>query len=246
MKSLASIFDPLGLQCPILNRARLYLHSLQTSNFDWDTVLPKEKFSEWKNICKQFNNAPTITVPRFVGKRDATYRLVAFCDSSATIYGTVLFIQDLQEGKVSFLMARNRIVNCQLESKSIPSLELMGIVLGVENLVDMCSELAGGKSVLPIKIEKLLLFTDSMVCLNWLCTFSRLEKMNKRSIFVQNRLKKIHELCANFPVLFSFIDGISNPADFVTRAVSIKVLEKSNYFYRTQNFNRRYSRNLPE
>ena len=116
-----------------------------------------------------------------------------------------------------------------MEAKSIPCLELAGILLGVENLIDLKNELSGAKSTCPINIVELCLFTDSLSCLSWLTSFAKLDKMNKKSIFAQNRIEKINKLCAQMPINFSFVDGISNPADYVTRAVSYRLLCKSNY-----------------
>ena len=54
--------------------------------------------------------------------------------------------------------------------------------------------------------------------------------MNKRSIFIMNRLSHISKLCEIHPVRFQFVSGYKNPADQLTRPVSFKQLMKSNYF----------------
>ena len=52
-------------------------------------------------------------------------------DSSAVLYGSVLYIFDKQTNKISFLMAKNRMITSVLKSKSIASLELMAVDFGV-------------------------------------------------------------------------------------------------------------------
>ena len=62
----------------------------------------------------------------------------------------------------------------------------------------------------------------------------RFDKMNKRSVFVQNRLKRITNLGNVFPVKFGFCVGKENPADCITRPLSYKQLIGSNYLTKHQ------------
>ena len=89
--------------------------------------------------------------------------------------------------------------------------------------------LEGPKNVCPLDIREQCLYSDSLVCLAWIKSYTKLEKLNKRTVFVQNRLEKLNKLCIQNPIKFTFVDGISNPADFVTREISYKQLNKSNY-----------------
>ena len=232
LQSIASNFDLFNFYGPILNRARLFLHELQCDqNLGWDTPLSPERLKEWKNISKQINNSPELSIQRFVGKRSGKFRLIAFTDSSKLIYGTVVFIQDVDTNEVKFLLAKNRLVNKTLESKSIPSLEFQAVALGVDVLIDTYKELAGSACIVPINVIELKLFSDSMVSLHWLNSYShKMRKMQKRSVFILNRLKHITEQCEIFPISFNFVSGIENPADLITRPISYKQLEKSNYF----------------
>ena len=128
-------------------------------------------------------------------------------------------------------MARNRIVNNQLELKSIPSLEFNAISLGVETLMEIFRDLSGSGRLHPINITELHLYTESVCCLHWLNSYSgKLDKMQKQSVFVMNRLKSIDSLCEGFPVRFRFVSGKHNPAACVTRCISYKVLLKSTFF----------------
>lgn len=134
-----------------------------------------------------------------------------------------------QKGKFSF--SKNRIVNKQLEFKSIPSLEIHAISLGTEVLLDTFKELAGNECVEPIKILELEIYTDSLVCLNWLNSkINKLDKLRNLSVFVINRLNSICRLCEVFPVKYKFCAGAENPADCISRPLSYNQLLKSNYF----------------
>ena len=231
LSSIASNYDVFQFNGPILNRARIYMHHLQCDNsINWDTVLDEKLLREWRNICKQVNGSPVIEVPRSMGKRNATYNLIACTDASKTMFGVVLYLQDTTDNSMSFLTAKNRIVSKQLETKTIPCLEFHAIALGVELLHEYVEELSGSKTVTPINIASLKLLSDSMVSLHWLQAALKLDKMQKISPFVKNRLAKITRLCEKRPVDFSFISGCRNPADCISRSLSYKQLMKSNYF----------------
>jgi hypothetical protein len=134
-------------------------------------------------------------------------------------------------GKVSFNAAKNRLVNRQLKTKTIPTLELQAITLGVEMLCDFKEDLSGNKCLLPINIIECELFTDSSISLHWLNSqTSTLEKMQKLSVFVQNRLNYIEKRCREEPITFTSVGTNENPADCMTRCLSYNQLTKSCYF----------------
>lgn len=233
MSSIKSVYDIFNIYGPMMNRSNLFLQKLmKDKTLNWDTELPEVLQKEWLLITKQANATPTIPMKRFVGQRDSQYRLIAFTDSSKCIYGTVVYIQNLETQQVSFLTGKNRIVGAKLEGKTIPTLELLAICLGIETLQEIYQRLAGEATVIPIKIKQLDLYTDSMVSLHWLHSYAcKYDKMQKRNVFVLNRLRTIDELCRSFPVRFHFINGNSNPADCLSRPVSYKKLVKTDYFH---------------
>lgn len=230
LRSIAENFDPYGYNLPVMNRARLFLHSLQiNNNITWDSILDDKLLHEWKLIAHQLNNSKQLEVPRFVGESNHSYRLVAFTDSSKELYGTTLYLHNLNTNQINFLLAKNRVVTKQLSSKSIPTLELHAIALGSEVLIDTYNELIGDESILPIKIVDLHLYTDSYVALNWLNLYNQLDKMKNLSIFTKNRLAKIAKLCEQKSITFKFVAGSQNPADYVTRTVSAKRLKRTDF-----------------
>ena len=231
LSSIASNFDIFQMNGPLLNRARLFMHGLQCHpKIGWDTKLDANTCKIWKNISRQVNDTPIISIPRLVGKSDSEYRLVGCVDASKDLYGVVVYLLEVESGKLSFLSAKNRIITKNLCNKSIPSLELLAINLGVECLMDVHNELAGPTCISPINISQLHILSDSQVCLSWLQSYSdRFSKLNKLSTFVQNRLNSISNLCKTHNVTFTHIAGKENPADCITRPLSYKLLMKSNY-----------------
>ena len=231
LSTLNAVYDLFNLYGPILNRAKIFLHRIQCDkSLEWDSVLKPELLSEWQLICKQVNATPVITVNRFVGSRAGRYNLVAFCDASSVSYGVVVYIVDIDTSSVSFLLAKNRIVNTKLTKKSIPSLECQAITLAAEILDDTYRELSHERNYLPVNICDLFVYSDSMVSLSWIkAFFVDHGKMQKRSTFVQNRLKRIGNLCHDKAMTFRYIEGKENPADCISRPFSYKQLQSTNY-----------------
>ena len=231
LQSIASQFDVFGFNLPLFNRCRLFMHSLQCQkSLSWDQTLSIQQIKEWKNICKQCNASPPIKIPRFIGPRNGEYHILTFTDASHDIYGCVIYLYHVESGKLSFISAKNRLINRQLQTKSIPSLEITAINLGVEYSLDLYKDLSGAACLNPLQVTKIRLYSDSLCALHWLASSSlHLEKMNKCSTFVLNRIHNIQKHCETFPIQFGFVAGKENPADYVTRSVSYNLLERSCY-----------------
>lgn len=239
LSTIESQYDIFGTNIPVMNRSRLFLHRLQKSkDIGWDVELSSELRKEWKNISLQVNAAPKFVLDKFVGNKSATYNLVSCADSSKEIYGVVCYMQNIETRDLSFLIAKNRLlVNKQLESKSIPALEMQAIALAAELLIDVYTSLTK-EAVHQNNISKMFVFTDSYVALTWLNSFiNTLDKMKNISNFVMNRLHAIKNCCETHPIEFSFISGAENPADCVTRCVSGKLLSKTSFFSGPSFFN---------
>ena len=165
-----------------------------------------------------------------MGKRTDSYKLIAYVDSSSAIYGTVIYLYNECSKDISFLCAKNRIINSKFENKKTPSLELQALVFGTETLLSIYSEFTNDTVILPLKITELVLHSDSQCCLSWLKSYhAKFAKSNKYSVFVRNRLEMISKLCDQKSVKYKFCAGAENPADCITRCVSYKLLVKTSY-----------------
>ena len=231
LASLNSVYDLLNVYGPIVNRAKLFFQKLQANKLlDWDTTLPPDLIAEWGKICKQTNATPALYVNRCIGSRNSSFTLVAFSDASAEMYGVVVYIIDNHTRNVSFVVAKSRVLGKGLANKSIPSLECQGVAFATEVLHEISTDLSGDKNISPIKITSMYVYTDSMVSLAWIRSyFVNHDKMQKKSTFVLNRLKQIRDQCSNTSVTFRYIEGRDNPADCISRHMSYRRLQKTNY-----------------
>ena len=226
-----SNYDPLGILLPTLNRAKLFLNGLQLDKgLGWDETINDVLKKEWRNIALQMNSSTHICIPRFIGGYESEYTLIAFVDASKDFFGCVLFIQSNSEPdqNKNFLISKNRLINQQMKSKTIPVLELLALRFGLQTALDMKKELSN--AFIPLKVTKIKVYSDSMITLEWLSSkFYKTAKVEKRGSKVNNPLESIMKLCTNESVDFFHIKGIINPADCATRCVSKKLLVQSNF-----------------
>jgi hypothetical protein len=95
-------------------------------------------------------------------------------------------------------------------------------------MMDMYSQMIS--AVVPIKITNLYLFSDSSISLSWvrgrIIDFTKIEK---KTIFLNNRLASIIRSCEVHSVNFRHVSGLKNPADILTRCISPNLLARSGY-----------------
>lgn len=230
LSSINSVFDPLGMLIPLLNRAKLFLHSLQCQKgLTWDEGLSREQLQLWNNICKQFNKSVTPSIPRYVGRYKSTYNIVAFSDASKEILGCVIYLQDCETKEYSFGFAKNKMLNSSLSCKSIPILELCALAFACQTMMDFYGELINAFN--PVVISDLHVFTDSMISINWITNKILFQgKIERKGALVNNKLDLIVRLADKHSISFNHVGGHENPADCVTRCMSSNVLKKK-YFY---------------
>ncbi len=138
-----------------------------------------------------------------------------FCDASEQAYGSVAYLRTVDsQGAVhlSFLLARSRVAPKRL--LSMPRLELCGAVTGAQLAKLLEKELT-------LKIDQIILWTDSTTVLTWLQSESCRFK-----IFVGTRVAEIQELTN--PQAWRYVDSARNPADDITRGKTLKDLVEPN------------------
>ena len=169
-----------------------------------------------------------MAVPRTLGSREDSYNMLVYCDASKDFVATAVYLDVIGLNSPKLIYARNSIVTKNLQTKSIPVLELVALDLGVSTAVDLCQQLCG--AVRPINISKIFAFTDSMIVLSWLRSKAvEFGKVDRKQVFINNKLENIVKLCNGRPVIFDHITGTSNPADAVSRPMSANQLSKTNF-----------------
>ena len=218
LRTMATIFDPLGLITPVLVWVRSLFQELCLQKFLWDDPLPEDKARRWELWLKDLQESNSILVPRCVlegvqGEIIVT-TIHGFGDASKAAYCALVFIlYETTLGTFSTLLcAKTRVA--PLKGLSIPRLELVAGRI-VVNLVDTV------KSVLSnqIKVDKTRYWLNSTTALYWILN------QGEWKDFVQNLVNEIPQLSNRED--WSHVPGIENPANIGSRGASISQLGTS-------------------
>ncbi|XP_058466308.1 uncharacterized protein LOC131439387 [Malaya genurostris] len=66
LSHVCSLFDPLGLICPVILLAKILIQSLWERNFAWDDPVPNDLDDKWKEIARQLPMLKHLAIPRFI------------------------------------------------------------------------------------------------------------------------------------------------------------------------------------
>ena len=161
-----------------------------------------------ETLSSAVNNSD-LSVDRMVARSDFPANLVVFTDASKMSYGIAIYV--IQNGRSSLLFSKSKLA--PEPSKTLHSLELLAAYMGLKCVQTIVSNVNFN---LDIKDVKFVL--DSQVALNWLI----FEKVNKKNIFVCNRIKEIVQMkqsLANYNLSFHFVPSEYNVADYLTKPV---------------------------
>jgi hypothetical protein len=147
-----------------------------------------------------------IAVDRLVlaNGRPKEIQLQGFCVSSEKAYGVYLYLRSLnQHGEVTTKLFCSKSRVSPVNKITHPRIELCGTLL-------LAQLIQKAVPALNLKIDRILLWTDSTIVLSWLATSA-----SKWKIFVANRVSQIQELTAGCE--WRHVASASNPADLITR-----------------------------
>lgn len=217
LKTIASLFDPLGLISPITAPLKVLLQKLFEQKIGWDAAVPDTIEKEWREMMKELEQANEISVSRYyfneLKAKPEKIQLFGFCDSSEHAYAALVYAKVIINGKasVSLVMSKTRVA--PLSKLTIPRLELMScLILArlITSVRDILSPLAS--------VEIVKCWTDSISALYWITGINKEWK-----IFVENRVQEVRKLVGSD--LWSHCPGKENPADLPTRKSRPTLLE---------------------
>ena len=200
------VYDPLGFALPVTIGARIFVQKLWKNNFTWDEPLPKPILDEWSSILHSLKNLHQVKIPREVLGRNPS--LDIYSDASQQAYGCAAYISS--EGTTNLILARSRVA--PIRELSLPQLELMGVTLA-SRLVRFIIEAYSQEFV----FESINIWTDSKIVLSWMST----TKVMKQ--FVKSRVDEIKLNTQG--VNLQYIPGAMNPADKITRGITLERLK---------------------
>ena len=218
LSTLASLFDPLGLICPVGVSARIMFQELCLGKVEWDEPLTFEKHKEWEEWLKDLTKVKEISIPRCMFEGNAgeilNCQLHGFADASKRAYCAMVFLVcTTTEGIYTRLLcAKSRVA--PLKELTIPRLELMSARI-LATMMDTVNKALQSE----VKIDKVRYWLDSKTTLYWIANNGEWKQ------FVQHRVNEI--LLLSRKEDWGHVAGAENPADLGSRGVSATQLRES-------------------
>ena len=234
LSMVSSIFDPLGFVAPILTAPKLWLRELKEQ--DWDEEISEDEQRRWKKWMASLERLMAVHIDRCISLTsggEVSYELHHFSDASSYAYGAVSYLRTEDEFgsiKVAFLMGKGYLAK---ENRTIPQLELMAAVVSVRLDCLIRKELS-----LPVGSS--CYWCDSTATL-----YSIKNRTKRFPVFTANRLAVIER--HSDPVKdWRYVPSALNPADEVSRGLSVKRFVNSNYWISGPDFLRDSNMDWPE
>lgn len=147
----------------------------------------------------------SVTVPRCViqcNDENTINELICFCDASGKAYPATVYLRQTVDGVTSVELVFAKVRLAPVKGLSIPRLELLAVVIGMNNELKM-------------PIWQRYVWSDSQCVLSWIDSTKQL------SVFVKNRVEEIR---SHQNIVFRYVKTLENPADVATRGCDISIL----------------------
>ena len=215
LSQVSSMYDPLGLICPVVFTGKLLFQEATRLKMAWDDELPFQISHRWSQWLSSLSDLPNVTFPRCIiprGFEDGYIELHVFCDASQRGYGACAYIRIINHlGHIHVALVAAKARLSPIKELSIPRLELLAAVVAVK-----LSSLINKE--LDVPIQQTVLWTDSQIVLAYIQNETRRFKT-----FVANRVAIIHS--SSSPDQWKHVAGHDNPADILTRGCSPALLQ---------------------
>lgn len=166
LRTLMSIFDPLGLLSHVLVGLKILFQEIWRSAIGWDDEIPDNLYEKWENWLRILPKLEDVSIPRCYRlltsmSPNTLVQLHTFVDASELGYAAVVYLRFQQGSTIecAIVGAKSRVA--PLKFVSIPRLELQSAVLG-SRLAKTISE------ALSFKINERFFWTDARDVLCWL------------------------------------------------------------------------------
>ena len=141
LKTVAKIFDPLGLVTPVTFYGKVFFQELWKAGLSWDEPLSELLQDKWKEILYKLKPPMILKIPRFLGNITFTKKcqLLVFCDALMKAYTIALHLHIETQNfiSVNLVFSKMRLVSKGTSKKGLekdimlPHLELLPVTIRV-------------------------------------------------------------------------------------------------------------------
>ena len=216
LKCVTSLFDPLGLIAPLILPGKIYLQQSWKDGGYWDEPLSKSharKVSAWWG---EISNMSMVRIKRWIGIRladEATIHL--FCDASESAYGCSVYLAT----NVFATLLYGKAKVCLMKQQTLEKMELQATFVGMKCLAFVLERLR-------VRSSMVIAWADSMTTWQWIR-----QPPHRWKMFVANRVSRIQLVSEQLGVTWKHCPDKGNPADLISRSVSVQHLQESNWLH---------------
>ncbi|XP_055584824.1 uncharacterized protein LOC129737688 [Uranotaenia lowii] len=187
LKTLMSIYDPLGLVSHYLMFLKILLQEIWRAKVEWDETIGEEFFKRWTAFISVLPSLENLRIPRcyhLMNEPDPNVKvqLHTFVDASQDGMAALTFLRYESNDAIYCSLVGSKTRVAPLKYLSIPRMELQAGVVGARLTASI-------KNSLTIKIQRTFLWTDSRNALSWILSDHRMY-----SLFVAARVSEILEI----------------------------------------------------
>ncbi|XP_058817368.1 uncharacterized protein LOC131680673 [Topomyia yanbarensis] len=228
LRTLMTIFDPLGLIANLLMYLKVLLQEVWRSGVGWDEKISGNLLDKWRVWLRVLPGVQSVAVPRCYRKHTSasdettTIELHTFVDASESGYAAVSYFRFEEGDEIECAIAGAKTRVAPLKFVTIPRLELQAAVLG--------ARLA--KSIVEHHkrpIVKRYFYTDSKDVMHWINSDHR-----RYSQFVAARVSEILE--STTTTEWYWISTKLNVADEGTKWQKLPDLSPNSRWFRSPEF----------
>lgn len=231
LKTLMSIFDPLGLLSQYLVHLKILLQEVWRTDMKWDDQLTKvEMKTAWDEWFKLLPEVERIRIPRLYSPKispgvPTSIELHTFVDAGDDAFAAAVYLRIEDEQGVDCVLVGSKARVAPLKYMSVPRKELQAGVLGTRLSINI----ANGQR---LKIDRKVYWTDSSTLLSWIKSDHR-----RYHQFVAHRIGEILE-STEFDE-WRWVPSKQNVADDATKTSNVPNLDISGRWYQGPEFIRR-------
>ena len=180
---------------------------------EWDEELQPTEQARWLSLFREMEQLNDVEFQRCITPIDTVGKpmLCIFSDAPEAAFGACVYVRwQLSNGdyQVQFVTAKSRVA--PLKKLSVPRLELQAAVMATRLYTAV-------KEEMKLQVGRTVFMTDSTIVLAWIRSQARGFKQ-----FVSVRIGEI--LTKSDPGQWKHVPGDMNPADDISRGVSVKEL----------------------
>ena len=210
LSKVSSMYDPLGLICPVILQGKALFQEATRMKLAWDDGVPSELSHRWSQWLSSLSQLTSLSFPRCIIPKefaDGVMELHHFCDASVRGFGACSYLRIVDHrGQIHVSLVAGKARLAPMKQASIPRLELLAATVAAKLDKVISREL-------EIPLLKSTFWSDSQIVLAYIRSETRRFKT-----FVANRVVKIRSQSS--PDQWYHISGGNNPADILSRGCS--------------------------